>query len=70
MNVGWKPSDRIHSIVVHLRIIDGKIHLEWNGTEDLIADLGDRGIPESEFVPANLERYQPTEAAKTSELTI
>ena len=52
MAVGWQGQKRIHSVFVHLRIIDNKIHVEWNGTEDLIDELVELGIPETEFVPA------------------
>ena len=52
MNVGWNGYQRLHSIFFHLRIIDGKIHIEWNGTEDIAEDLMEQGIPESAFVPA------------------
>ncbi|MEA5470160.1 MULTISPECIES: XisI protein [unclassified Spirulina] len=52
VTLGWNEYQRIHSIIVHLRIIDGKIHVEWNGTEDIAEDLMEQGIPESAFVPA------------------
>ena len=52
MNVGWNRYQRLHGVFVHLRIIKDKIHVEWNGTEEIVEDLMAQGIPESAFVPA------------------
>ncbi len=52
MNVGWNGYKRQHGVFVHFRIIDDRIHVEWNGTEDIIEKLMEQGIPESAFVPA------------------
>lgn len=52
VTVGWQKYKRIHSILVHLRIINEKIHVEWNGVEYFAEDLIEQGIPVSVFVPA------------------
>ncbi|MBP0016179.1 MAG: XisI protein [Cyanobacteria bacterium SBLK] len=52
VTVGWQEYKRIHSILVHLRIVNEKIHVEWNGVEYFAEDLIEQGIPESVFVPA------------------
>lgn len=62
LNVGWKHNQRIHDIVVHLRIINNQIQVEWNGTDTLIDDLIDRGIPATDFITPQLEP-QPAERA-------
>ncbi|MGD1902862.1 MAG: element excision factor XisI family protein [Geitlerinemataceae cyanobacterium] len=49
VNVGWQQDRRVHDIVAHLRIVDGKIQVEWNGTDTLIDDLLDRGLSESDL---------------------
>ncbi|MGD1903980.1 MAG: element excision factor XisI family protein [Geitlerinemataceae cyanobacterium] len=60
VNLGWTDDERIHNIVIHLRIIDRQIHIEWNGTDTLIEDLIDRGIPKSDFISAIArERTKP-----------
>ncbi|MEM8640600.1 MAG: element excision factor XisI family protein [Cyanobacteria bacterium P01_G01_bin.54] len=51
MNVGWQGYQRQHGVFVHLRIVRKQIHVEWNGTEDIIEALMALGIPESAFVP-------------------
>ena len=33
MDTGWDKISRVHAVVFHLRIIDGKIFIEWDGTE-------------------------------------
>ncbi|MDY6940659.1 MAG: element excision factor XisI family protein [Cyanobacteriota bacterium] len=52
ITTGWTPSQRIHSILAHFRIVDDRIYIEWCGIEDLIEDSIERGIPESAFLPA------------------
>ena len=52
ITVGWTPSQGIHSILAHFRIIDEHIQIEWSGVEYLIEDLIEQGIPESAFLPA------------------
>ena len=33
MDTGWDQTGRVHAVVFHLRIIDNKICIEWDGTE-------------------------------------
>lgn len=38
INVGWHPSGRRqHGMPVHIRIKDGKVLIEWDGTDQQIA---------------------------------
>ncbi len=51
LNVGWDKHRRVHGIVFHLRIRDGKIWVEDDWTEDGVAgDLLDAGISNEEIV--------------------
>jgi len=51
--VGWDDGKRIHSINIHADIIDGKIWIQQDGTEDGIAtDLELAGVPKSDIVLA------------------
>jgi hypothetical protein len=54
MSVGWEGTiRRIHGCLAHLDIINGKVWIQRDGTEDGIAyDLEDAGIPKSDIVPA------------------
>jgi hypothetical protein len=46
VNVGWKNGSRIHWTLVHVDIIDDKIWIQRDGTEDGIAnDLVRAGVP-------------------------
>lgn len=56
LHVGWLRGDRVHDIVVHLQVRDREVVVEWNGTEDLIEDLVDLGVPETAFVSAIRDR--------------
>lgn len=54
MSIGWEGrSRRIHHCLVHLDIIDGKIWIQRDGTEDGVAyDLEAAGVPKSDIVLA------------------
>ena len=51
LTIGWKNRRRIHGVLVHIDIIDGKIWIQRDGTEDGIAeDLERAGVPKSDIV--------------------
>ena len=53
MTVGWNGEKRIHGIMLHIDIKDGKIWIQHNGTERRIAqDLLELGVPKQDIVLA------------------
>jgi hypothetical protein len=54
VNLGWKNSStRIYGCAIHVDIIDGKIWVQHDGTEEAIADLlVAKGVPKSDIVLA------------------
>ena len=63
MDVGWDRTGRVHAVAFHLRIREGKIWIEWDGTVPGIAqELLDAGVPKEDIV---LGFYRP----KRRELT-
>jgi hypothetical protein len=54
VNLGWKDSSRrIYGCAIHVDIIDGKIWVQYDGTEDAIADqLVVKGVPKQDIVLA------------------
>lgn len=57
LDAGWDCTGRVHAVALHLRILDGKIKVEWDGTEYGIAqELIDAGVPSEEIV---LSFYRP-----------
>ncbi len=51
MTVGWDNIRRVHGVLVHLEIIDEKIWIQRDGTENGIAhDLEENGIPKKDIV--------------------
>ncbi|MDY6785111.1 MAG: XisI protein [Cyanobacteriota bacterium] len=53
VTLGWRNDKRIHGCLVHIEIIDGKIWIHRDGTEDGIAnDLVAAGIPKEQIVLA------------------
>ncbi len=51
--VGWNNRGRIHGINMHIDIINGKIYIQHDSTEEGIAtDLELAGVPKSDIVLA------------------
>ncbi len=51
MMIGWEGPRRVHGALIHVDIIDGKIWIHRDGTEDGIAgELEEAGIPKSDIV--------------------
>ncbi|BAZ14383.1 fdxN element excision controlling factor protein [Calothrix sp. NIES-4071] len=49
--VGWEEKNWIHSCVLHIDIKDGKIWIQWNGTEDdIAADFVEQGVSKEDIV--------------------
>lgn len=64
MDIGWAPYGRAHDVVVHLRLKDGKVWIEWDGIEYGIArDLIEAGITKEDilFALQSRERQPMTE---------
>ena len=52
-NIAWEGYDRTHYAVVHLDIIDGKVWIQKDNTEEGVAtDLEKYGIPKNKIVLA------------------
>ncbi|MBW4488924.1 MAG: XisI protein [Trichocoleus desertorum ATA4-8-CV12] len=51
MYVGWHNKRRVYGAVLHLDIKDGKIWVQWNGTEeDIASSLVELGVPKQDIV--------------------
>jgi uncharacterized iron-regulated membrane protein len=62
MHVGWDGERRVHGSVIHIDIIDGKVWIQYDGTNWPVADaLVEAGIPQQEIVlafhPERLRQY-------------
>ncbi len=62
MDIGWDGDRRIHGCLVHIDLIDGKIWIQRDGTEEgIAADLERAGIPKEHIVlgfrPPELRPY-------------
>ncbi len=54
--IGWDGYNRIHGSIIHIDIKNGKIWIQYDGTDDEIANrLVEAGIPQSQIVLA----FQP-----------
>jgi|SRR5215510_3662407 hypothetical protein len=48
---GWDGEERVHHIVAHLEIVNGKVWIQADNTDLVIArELETRGIPKSDIV--------------------
>src|SRR6266852_110243 len=53
MHVGWDRHRRVHGSVIHVDIIDGKIWIQYDGTNRPVAEeLLEAGIPKNDIVLA------------------
>ena len=53
VHVGWKGSTRIHGSVIHVDVREGKVWIQYDGTERGIAEeLVELGIPRDHIVLA------------------
>ena len=51
VNVGWNNGRRVHGCIIHLDIIEEKIWIQRDGTENGIAlDLEEAGVPKEDIV--------------------
>ncbi|MBP0017626.1 MAG: XisI protein [Cyanobacteria bacterium SBLK] len=67
ISFGWNSDRRVHSTILHLRVVEGKFWLERDETEEGITqDLLDRGVPKEDIV---LAFYHP-EDRKLTEFAI
>jgi hypothetical protein len=53
MYIGWDGMRRVHGPVIHVRLYNGKIYIEYDGTRESIATaLLERGVPKEDIVLA------------------
>ncbi|MGI8980880.1 MAG: XisI protein [Pirellulaceae bacterium] len=53
LNVGWDQVERVHDTIIHVDIVEGKIWIQCNNTDRLLADeLVEAGVPKEDIVLA------------------
>ncbi|HZS06367.1 MAG TPA: element excision factor XisI family protein [Blastocatellia bacterium] len=53
LDVGWEADGRVHYVIIHLRLKDGKALIEKDGIEYGVAqDLIEAGIPAEDIITA------------------
>src|SRR5271155_219952 len=64
ITLGWNAGKRVHFPLVHIDIIDGKVWIQKDNTEDGVAmELVEAGIPRSHIVLA----FHPADVRKHTE---
>ncbi|MFN6484420.1 MULTISPECIES: XisI protein [unclassified Nostoc] len=67
ITLGWENKQRVHGCLVHIDIINDKIWIQRDGTEDGIAnEFVSVGIPKDRIVLA----FQPTEVRKYTDFAV
>jgi hypothetical protein len=67
ITLGWNAGKRLHFPLVHIDIVDGKVWIEKDNTEDGVAEeLVQAGIPKSQIVLA----FRPPEVRKQTEYAV
>lgn len=67
LQAGWAEARRVYGVTVHVRIVDGKIRIEQDWTEDgITTDLLQAGIPPEDIV---LAFHEPLPEAVPESLT-
>jgi hypothetical protein len=67
ITLGWNAGKRVHFPLVHIDIVDGKVWIEKDNTEDGVAtELVQAGIPKSHIVLA----FRPPEVRKLTEYAV
>ncbi len=62
MQVGWDNNSYVHGSVIHVELIDNKIWIQYDGTEEGIAhELVEAGVPKDHIVlgfrPEQIRQY-------------
>jgi XisI protein len=53
IDVGWDGDERVHGSIIHIDVIDGKVWIQYDGTDRPVADeLIAAGIPQQDIVLA------------------
>ena len=68
VDVGWKGYERVHDALVHIDVIDGKLWIQYDGTEEGVAtQLVAAGVPHDRIVlgfkPPDVRKYTDFAAA-------
>jgi len=68
VDVGWKGLERVHEALIHVDLIDGKIWIQYDGTEEGIAtQLAAEGVPRDRIVlgfkPPDVRKFTDFAAA-------
>ena len=67
MWIGWDSHKRIHECAIHIDIINDKIVIQWNDTEELLEDsLMSLGIPKENIVLGTIPAILNNSASENS----
>ena len=50
LRLGWVQGKRLYSVTLHLRLVEGKIRVEQDWTDDVVSDLIADGVSREDLV--------------------
>jgi hypothetical protein len=66
LRLGWMKSERLYSITLHLRLVNGHIYVEQDWTDDFLIDLVEAGVPRKDIVLS----FDPPEVRPQTEFAV
>jgi hypothetical protein len=52
LRVGWLSNKRLYSVTLHVRLVNGKVYIEQDWTDDFLADFIAAGVSRKDIVLA------------------
>ena len=50
LRLGWVKGQRLYSVTLHLRVVNGHIHFEQDWTDDFLIELVEAGVSRKDIV--------------------
>jgi hypothetical protein len=66
LRMGWVNSERLYSVTLHLRLVNGHVHIEQDWTDDFLIELVEVGVSRKDIVLA----FDPPEVRHQTEFAV
>ena len=66
LRLGWVNGDRLYSVTLHLRLVNGHVHIEQDWTDDFLIDLVEAGVSRKDIVLS----FDPPEVRHLTEFAV
>lgn len=60
LTTGWQDGNYVHETILHLTIIDNRIYIQCNNTDqDIVQELRGRGVMKNDIIVSELQAQTP-----------